>query len=254
MLSARHYDAESMSDLLLARTVSESHVLVKAKQLIQDLSSSTTCSHAPTVRLLQQCKNIKPKHENSQSDYQLSNAESVFAISMALCEANQARVTAPSACKIFRDLLERPVPESSIEIIRPNEIEACSAALYGTPAWTSYSTYKSNSRFLCETSRTDYQREELLQTLRDATDVIPEILDALIDHRTGAQSAMIQLRESAANIDAVQREILLHAQEQGQAHSAQLTQLSQFFAELKETMAEAVTENSKASIFHLDVS
>lgn len=239
-----------MSDLLLARARSDSHVLVKAKQLIQDLSSSTTCSHAPTIRLLQQCKNIKPKHENVQSDHQLSNAQSVFAISMALCEANQARVTSPLACKIFRDLLERPLPESSVEIIRPTEIEACSAALYGTPAWTSYSTYKSNSRFLCESSRTDYQREELLQNLRDATDVIPEILDVLIDHHTEAQSAMNQLRESAASIDSVQREILFHAREQDQAHSAQLTRLSQFFTELKQTMAEAVTENSKVRIFH----
>lgn len=247
MPSAHQHGLDSMSDLLLARAGSDSKVLIKAKQIIRDLSSSTTCSHAPTVRLLRQCKEIKPKHEDSGSDHQLNNAESVYAISMALCEAQQARVTAPSVCQIFENMLDRPLSDSSIEIIRPSEIEACSAVLYGTPGWTSYSTYKSNSKFLCDSSRTDYQREELLQTLRDATDVIPEILDALNGHRTETLVAMMQLHETAAHVDSAQREILLQAQEHGRVQSAQLEEVFQHVEAIQEALTQAVNENSKVS-------
>lgn len=247
MPSAHGHDIDSISSLLLARTGPDSSILVKAKQIIRDLSSSTTCSHAPTVRLLRQCKGIKPKHEDPQSDHQLSNAESVYAISMALCEASQARVVPPPACKIFENMLERPLSDSSIEIVRSSEIEACSSVLYGTPGWTSYSTYKSNSKFLCESSRTDYQREELLQTLRDATNVIPEILEALSDHRSEAQTAMVQLRDTAAQVNFVQQQILLHAQEREKNQSAQLQQVIRYVEVIQETMGQALSENTKVS-------
>lgn len=247
------HDVDSLSSLLLARGGSESKVLVKAKQLIRDLSSSTTCAHAPIARLLRQCKEIKPKHEDSHSEYQLNNAESVYAISMALCEAYQARVTAPSACQIFEKMLERPLPDMSVEIIRSSDIEACSAVLYDTPGWTSYSTYKSNARLLCDSSRTDYQREELLQTLRDATEVIPEILDVLDEHRTEANVAMVQLRESAAHVESTQLEILLHAQEQEKAQAARLAEVIEYVEAIQTTMGDALTENSRVSaiLLHL---
>lgn len=247
MPSAHRHDVDNISDLLLARTGPESTILVKAKQIIQELSSSTTCAHAPTVRLLRQCKAIKPKHEDPQSDHQLNNAESAYAISMALCEASQAKVAVPRACQVFQHPLNQPLPDSSIEIIRPSEIEACSAVLYGTPGWTSYSTYKSNSKFLCESSRTDYQREELLQTLREATDVIPEILNALTDHHIEAQMSMMRLRETAAFVESTQQEILSHAQEQERLQSMQLEQVIRYIEAIQETMGQAVNENTKVS-------
>lgn len=168
---------------------------------------------------------------------------------MALCEARQAKVETPRACQQFEDMLEGQLPDHSIEIIRPKEIQACSATLYGTPGWTSYSMYKANSKFLCDSSRTDYQREELLQILRDTTDVIPEIIHALNDHRSEAQTAMTQLRVTAASVDTAQREILLRAQEQGRVHSAQLDQLMQHMEALQESMAEAFSENTKVETF-----
>lgn len=249
--STHVHDVDSLSSLLLARTGSESSILIKAKQILQDLSSSTTCSYAPTVRLLRQCKEIKPRYEDSESDHQLNNAQSVYAISMALCEASQARVKAPSACQTFASVLERPLSLTSIEIIRSSEIEACSAVLYGTPGWTSYSTYKSNSRFLCESSRIDYQREELLQTFRDATGVIPEILEALNIHRDEAQMTMIQLLETAAHVESTQQEILLRAQEQESIQSVRLEQVINYIEAIQQTMGQAVSENTKVILIYI---
>lgn len=213
--SAYTDDVHSISEILQARSNSESNALIRAKKIIRDLSSSPACTHGPTARLLKQCKLIKPRGDNHASTEQLENAQSTYGICMALCETQEARVPAPPACRIFQNLLEPHSSIAVIEIIRPDEIKDCLSQLFtNQAAWTSFSNFKQQSFDLCDSSRFDYQREELLQYFREATDVIPEIIDALRDYQYETQLAMQALQEQAYNVAEAQKEIHLRAQQQ----------------------------------------
>jgi len=160
---------------------------------------------------------IKPRNTNHEASEQLEDAQSTYGISMALCETRQARVPAPPACKIFADMLEQQKSDPFIAIVRPDEIKDCLSQLYADQAtWTSFSNFKQQSFDLCDSSRLDYQREELLQHFREASTVIPEVIDALRDHQYEAQLALRALHDHANSVADVQNQIRLRAQEQDQ--------------------------------------
>lgn len=218
----------SISDLLEARSDPHNAVLTNAKRIIQDLSTAPACTYGPTARLLKQCKLIKPRNSKHESGEQLEDAQSTYGISMALCETRQARVPAPPACKIFADMLEQMKFDPSMAVVRSDEIKDCLSQLYANQAaWTSFSNFKQQSFDLCDSSRLDYQREELLQHFREASNVIPEIIDALRDHQYEAQLAMKALHEHANSVAEVQNEIRLHAQEQDRLAKQRVAKLMQ---------------------------
>lgn len=215
----------SISDLLNARPDPHSSGLINAKRIIQDLSTSPACTYGPTARLLRQCKLTKPRGKDHDSVKQLEDAQSTYGISMALCETRQARVPAPPACKIFENMLERQKSDF-VDLVRPDEIKDCLGQLFANQAaWTSFSNFKQQSFDLCDSSRLDYQREELLQHFREATNTIPEIIDALRDHQYEAQIAMQALREHAASVAEAQQEIRLRAQEHDRVTKERLGRL-----------------------------
>ncbi|KAK5948802.1 hypothetical protein OHC33_010226 [Knufia fluminis] len=237
---------DSISDLLTAPAGTEATSLVKAKRIIQALSSSPTCAHAATARLLKRCKLIKPEHETSESELQKENAQAAYGILMALCETRQARVPIPPACRIFETILDRPMTDSTIEIVRAEEIQSCSNQLYHNPSWTSLMAFKAQSKDLCDSSRIDYQREELLEHFRQATDVIPDIIDALRGQQYESQLLMINVRDSAADVLASHQEVSLLVQEQTQQSKEQLQQMSTFIASHMQQLNESETSFKSA--------
>ncbi|KAK5085856.1 hypothetical protein LTR05_005145 [Lithohypha guttulata] len=221
-------ELESISSLLTTRGGSEIQSLVNAKRIVQDLSSSSSCTYGPTARLLKQCKVIKPKTQDPTSDQQKANVQATYGISMALCEARQAQVSIPSACYVFETMLGHPTPDSSIVIARSADIQNCMNELFDTASWTSYITFRAQSADLCDSSRVDYQREELLETYRQATNVVPEILEALKGHHSEIQFAMSDLREMATNIAESQHNVITSNHAQTEQSKEYLRQMSQY--------------------------
>lgn len=221
-------ELESISGLLTARGGSELQSLANAKRIIHDLSSSPSCAYEPTARLLRQCKLIKPTSQNTNSEQQKANVQATYGITMALCEARQARINIPSPCSTFEAMLDHRVPDSAIAISASKDIETCMNALFDTSSWTTYVTFRAKSSDLCDASRVDYQREELLETFREATNVVPEVLQALREHQYESQATMSGVKEMVAEVAEAQQDLLRSNHDQMQQSREYLHQISQY--------------------------
>lgn len=233
---------EVMSGLLSARGGSEVGSLMNAKRILRDLSSSPSCAYQPTARLLRHCKSIKPNTKDASSDLQKANVQATYAITMALCEANQARIPIPPKCQIFEDLSNYGVPTDSIGIVRRDDIEDCMNVIFESSLWTSYSNFRIQSNDLCDTSRVDYQREELLETFRQATSVVPEVLAALKEHEAESISSLQVLNQLSANLSAAQEKMIVSSNEQANQAKLHLNQIIQYV----ETYMQLIDESGKS--------
>lgn len=232
-------EIETMSGLLAARAGSELSSLVNAKRILRDLSSSPSCAYQPTARLLRQCKFIKPRNEDTNSDLQKANVQATYGITMALCEARQARVSVPPECRVFEDLLNYDIPAESIGIVRANDIEGCMNSIFESSLWTSYTTFRIQSNDLCDTSRVDYQREELLETFRQATNVVPEVLAALKEHQAESMSAVQSLQDLSADLSEAQERMIASSNEQAIKAKQHLDQIAQYVETYMHLMDES---------------
>ena len=232
-------ELESVSGILSARGGSEIKSLSNAKRILQDLSSSPSCAYAPMARLLQQCKIIKPKTQDGSSDQQKANVQATYGITMALCEARQARVSVPATCHVFESLLESHVSDTSIQIVRSADIEECMNSLFDTASWTSYITFRAQSTDLCDSSRIDYQREEMLETFRRATDVIPEVLEALQTQQQETYVVMAGVRDLSTEVAEAQRELVASNHKQVQQAKDHLRQMSDYVEIYMQAMSES---------------
>lgn len=158
---------------------------------------------------------------------------------MALCEARQARIPTPPACIIFESMLDNQRPGPATEEPRPSEIEDCMNFLFDTASWTSYITFRAQSYDLCDSSRVDYQREELLETFRRATKAIPDIVQALQDQRGEAHLSIANLRDMTLEIEESQRQMLASNQDQTRQSKEHLRQMSQYIELYMKLMGES---------------
>lgn len=105
-------DVRSMSDLLTARPPSSSTSLLSARDIIDKLSTSSTCSQEIASRLLRQCKPGRLQQQNSQSELQKENAQAAY----ALCEERQVRVRTSASRPRFEFDTGRPLDGGSLGI------------------------------------------------------------------------------------------------------------------------------------------
>lgn len=230
-----------MSGLMSARGGSELQSLVNAKRILRDLSSSPSCAYQPTARLLRQCKTIKPNTEGISADLQKANVQATYGITMALCEANQARIPVPPKCRVFEDLLHYEAPNDSVTTVRTSDIEGCMNVIFESSLWTSYSNFRIQSNDLCDISRVDYQREELLETFRQATSVVPEVLAALKEHQAGSMMTMQSLQDLSADLSEAQQRMISSSNEQAVKSKEHLDQIARYV----ETYMQLIDESGK---------
>jgi len=91
--------------------------------------------------------------------------------------------------------------------------------------------FKAQSKDLCDSSRIEYQREELLNHFRQATNIIPDIIDALRGQQYETQLLMVNVRDSAAGVVASHQETSKLLQLQAQQSNQQIEQMSTFMEE-----------------------
>ena len=101
--------------------------------------------------------------------------------------------------------------------------------------------FKAQSKDLCDTSRIDYQREELLEHFRQATNVIPDIVDALRSQQYETQLLMVNVRDSAAEALTSHQVASSIMQDQAQQTKQQIEQLSAFMEAHMRQMDESET-------------
>lgn len=173
----------SMEELLIARSSNDLKAFDRARQLIRSLDSAPTCVHAPTSRLLRQCKDIEFQGHHLNIAESLEIAKSTYAISLAICETRDTKITPPMSCEAFVSHLKFDHGDDLFTLSDTDKVADCLGDLKSKHYfWTSYSNSRQTANDLCDSSRIDYQREELLDIYRQLSSAIPDLTLILQSH------------------------------------------------------------------------
>ncbi len=180
-------------------------VFTEAVQLLESMNSSPSCNRVAATRLVTSCQDLGGKGSTDPDTNQaLDLIRSVYAARLAICELEGAGAAVPQPCipvtvplpspspagfKFFR----RFKPMDCDETILPRQdLEQCLKSLESRPQWwTSYSNNRQNAIIICQASRIEAEKEEILglhQSLAKSTVKLDE----------GLQEALRQAAETSA--------------------------------------------------------
>ncbi|KAL4885661.1 hypothetical protein BJY04DRAFT_214449 [Aspergillus karnatakaensis] len=149
--------------------------------------SPPSCNQIAASRLITPCESIGQKPDTSMktdTNFELENAQSVYAARLALCELSGAGASMPQAClsinappgqqKRTFGFFSKRVPAADDDYFVSTEVlEPCLRALESRPQWwTSYSNNKQNAEVICQAARIEKEKREILElynTLRKST-------------------------------------------------------------------------------------
>lgn len=131
------------------------------------------------MRLVTSCQSFGGNADaDEESQEALDHIRSVYAARLAICELEGAGASAPTPClqvtisppiskRRFSFMSSPGVPDSSTSLVPRELLEPCLKALESRPQWwTSYSNSRQNAIVICQASRIEIEKEELLDLHR----------------------------------------------------------------------------------------
>lgn len=155
-------------------------IFTEAVQLLESMKSSPSCHRVAATRLVTSCQSIGGKSDNIETDtyIALDHLRSLYAARLAICEINGAGTATPHAClpvtispqhkKGFFGFSSTYNPQVHLTDSIPTDLqEPCLRSLESRPQWwTSYSNSRQNAMVICQASRIESEKEELLELHR----------------------------------------------------------------------------------------
>ncbi|KAF7718287.1 Uncharacterized protein PECH_002889 [Penicillium ucsense] len=181
-------------------------VFTQAVHLLQSLNTSPSCNRLAATKLVTSCQELGRKsHSGPHINQELDLTRSIYAARLAICELEGASALIPQPCipvavtmptqstsshlKFFRRFTPTNPDENGLS--KP-ELELCLKALESRPQWwTSYSNNRQNAMIICQASRIETEKDEILN-LHQA------IAEGTIKLNEGLQEALRQAEKSAA--------------------------------------------------------
>ncbi|OQD73973.1 hypothetical protein PENDEC_c013G05755 [Penicillium decumbens] len=164
---------------LTSKTPHQNAVFSKAAHLLESLTAAPSCTRIAAARLVTSCQSFEGKGTADQESYEaLDRIRSVYAARLAICELEGAGASVPSPClpvtlspptskNRFWFLSKRNVPDTGTYLVPEYLLEQCLKALESRPQWwTSYSNNRQNAMVICQASRLEVEKEELLDLHR----------------------------------------------------------------------------------------
>jgi len=164
---------------LTSKTPHQNAVFSKAAHLLESLTAAPSCTRIAAARLVTSCQSFEGKGTADQESYEaLDRIRSVYAARLAICELEGAGASVPSPClpvtlspptskNRFWFLSKRNVPDTGTDLVPEYLLEQCLKALESRPQWwTSYSNNRQNAMVICQASRLEVEKEELLDLHR----------------------------------------------------------------------------------------
>lgn len=172
-------DADLVSFLSTKPKLHDS-IFTEAIQLLESMKSSPSCNRIAATRLVTSCQSIGGKTDEIETDTHmaLDHIRSLYAARLAICELNGAGTATPAPCfpvmvppspkKGFLGFSNRYRPQVNIaDSISADMLEPCLRSLESRPQWwTSYSNSRQNAVVICQASRIESEKEELLELHR----------------------------------------------------------------------------------------
>lgn len=150
--------------------------------ILDAMKSSPSCNRVAATRLVESCQSVGGKHtDDAQADEHeaLDRIRSMYAARLAICELDGAGASVPAPCLPvtvsppatpkfrFSFVKKSQVLDSGSDLLPKEVIGNCLKALESRPQWwTSYSNNRQNAMVICQATRLEMEREELLDLHR----------------------------------------------------------------------------------------
>lgn len=177
-----HLDHD-LTDLLALRDVDTDPIFEKAMQVIDSITTQSTCHQAATGQLLITCKTVGNQVDLDQGKNELlERAKSVYAVRLAVCETGEGRAAIPKTCKAILTLPRHFHGE--LEVVNSKSLSPCLEALMAEHYyWTSYSNSRQDASTLCQAVTLEATKLEALQSYQRLAELIPEFRSDLLASR-----------------------------------------------------------------------
>ncbi|KAL4759337.1 putative nuclear membrane fusion protein Kar5 [Aspergillus foveolatus] len=212
---------------LLFPVISRADVALGALQLLETLNSSSSCNKLAATKLVSSCKSIGRNAEStggSDTYLTLESVRSLYAARLAICELREAGIPTPSACRLVdhfqpprRGLWGRN-PKSSFvtdfDNMPKSDFEPCIRVLESRPQWwTSYSNSKQNAVIICQASRIEIDKEDILETYNSILHSSAKLSDGLHEALRTAAEESTKSRAFVQSTELLRKEMLREMQE-----------------------------------------
>jgi hypothetical protein len=199
-----------------SRARNQDTIFKEAIQLLDSLNSSPSCHRIAATRLVVSCQAFSGGKDRTHTDSPetMDLVRSVYAARLAICEIEGAGAAIPPSClpvtaspppqKGRFGFVSRHKSSDNVSDEMPREVlEGCLRTLESRPQWwTSYSNSRQNALVICQASRIETEKEELLDLHRSiaksSLKLNNGIHDALRD--AAAQSEQQQLFMQAVQV------------------------------------------------------
>ncbi|KAL6238817.1 hypothetical protein BDW75DRAFT_251988 [Aspergillus navahoensis] len=210
------------------RTQKHDELFTEALQLLETLNSSSSCNKLAATKLVSSCKSIGRNAESlggSDTYLTLEHVRSLYAARLAICELSGAGISIPSAC---RSVNGSPLPRRGLwgrhtrhsvatedfDYIPKAEFEPCLKVLESRPQWwTSYSNSKQNAVVICQASRTEIDKEDILETYNSILQSSAKLSDGLYQALKMAAEESAKSRAFTQSTELLRKEMLQGMQE-----------------------------------------
>ena len=192
---------------------------------------SPSCNQIAATRLVTSCQSIggQAASPGSEDYVTLEHIRSLYAARLAVCELNGAGTSIPAPCSPVAVLPQQKKglfgstakykPQGNVEDAIPQQLlGSCLKSLESRPQWwTSYSNSRQNAVVICQASRIENEKEELLGLHRSMVDVTMKVNYGLEEALRMAAAKSAEQQAFLHAIDAM-RNRLAHELEETESH------------------------------------
>lgn len=138
-----------------------------------------SCARIASVKLVTSCQSFRGNNNGDRESHEtLDGIRSVYAARLAICELEGAGASVPAPCLPvtlappaskgrFGFVTKTDVPDTGTALVPKELLEQCLKTLESRPQWwTSYSNSRQNAMVICQASRIEVEKEELLELHR----------------------------------------------------------------------------------------
>ncbi|KAF9890198.1 hypothetical protein FE257_006110 [Aspergillus nanangensis] len=169
------------------------------------MNSSPSCNRIAASKLVATCQSIGGKSDSMDTGtyVMLEHVRSLYAARLAICELNGAGTPTPTTCLqvtvamprkkgIFGFSSRETHQLNYLDTTTAENLEPCLKSLESRPQWwTSYSNSRQNAVVICQASRIEGEREEVLELYRS-------IIESSVKLSHGLQEALRMASEASA--------------------------------------------------------
>ncbi|CEL05082.1 hypothetical protein ASPCAL06203 [Aspergillus calidoustus] len=231
-------------------------IFTEAVELLKSAELSASCNRMAAGKLVTTCQSIgrKPKTSADPGTYNtLDYVRSLYAARLAICEITGAGSSIPSSClsvnaspsqkRAFWPFYSKETSaDSDTENVSRSDLEHCLQSLESRPQWwTSYSNSRQNAVVICQASRAEKEKEEILELYKAMLQSAGRMNHGLWDALRMAAEESARYRAFAEATERLKNGILRDLEESKSTFQTTFELVAQGFETQYRSLAETLT-------------